>query len=275
MAHSPLRVGLIGAGGNTRAKHIPGLRALPGVEITAVCNRRPESTAAAAREFGVPRTFERWEDLVADPDIDAVVIGAWPYLHCPATLACLAAGKHVLTEVRMACNAAEALQMLEASRKHPDLIAQVVPSPYGLKGDAVVRDLVASGFLGELREVQVYSFGGVLADPATPLSWRQDAALSGVNMLNLGILHEALMRGCRRRCACWPRRTPSRRRASTHRAVFGDRWKRRTACRCWLFWKAAPVPSTNSAARRRSDRGRASVSTAPTACFTMTSPRVS
>ena len=194
MAHSLLRVGLIGAGGNTRAKHIPGLRALAGVEITAVCNRRPESTAAAARDFAVPRIFERWEDLVADPDIDAVVIGAWPYLHCPATLACLAAGKHVLTEARMACNAAEALQMREAARTHPKLVAQIVPSPFGLKGDALMRDLIASGFLGELREVQVYSFGDALADPATPLSWRQDAALSGVNMLNLGILHETVSR---------------------------------------------------------------------------------
>src|SRR5947209_5295067 len=191
---SRLRIGLIGAGGNTRARHIPGLRALPDVEIMAVCNRRPESTAAAAREFGIPRTFDRWQDLVADPDIDAVVIGAWPYLHCPVTLAALAAGKHVLTEARMACNAAEARLMLAASRRHPNLVAQIVPSPYGLKGDAVMRDLLASGWLGELREVRVQSFTGALADPAAPLSWRQDAVLSGVNMLTLGILHETLMR---------------------------------------------------------------------------------
>ena len=57
MATERLRVGLIGAGSNTRLRHIPGLQALPGVEIVAVCNRRPESTAAIAREFGVPRTF--------------------------------------------------------------------------------------------------------------------------------------------------------------------------------------------------------------------------
>jgi predicted dehydrogenase len=194
MPHTPLRVGLVGAGANTRSKHIPGLRAVPGVEITAVCNRRAESTAAALREFAIPRAFERWQDLVADADIDAVVIGAWPYLHCPVTLAALAAGKHVLTEARMACNAAEARLMLAASRRHPNLVAQIVPSPYGLRGDAVMRDLIASGWLGEVREVQVYSFNGALADPATPLSWRQDAVLSGVNMLSLGILHETLLR---------------------------------------------------------------------------------
>ncbi|HZT83535.1 MAG TPA: Gfo/Idh/MocA family oxidoreductase, partial [Gemmataceae bacterium] len=101
MAQRPLRIGLIGAGANTRLRHIPGLRALPDVEIVAVVNRRPASTAAAAREYGIPRTFERWQDLVADRDIDALVIGTWPYLHCAITLAALEAGKHVLTEARM------------------------------------------------------------------------------------------------------------------------------------------------------------------------------
>ena len=194
MPHTRLRVGLVGAGANTRAKHIPGLRALPDVEIAAVCNRRPESTAAAAREFGIPRTFERWQDLVADPDLDAVVIGAWPYLHCPVTQAALESGKHVLTEARMACNAAEARLMLAASRQRPNLVAQIVPSPFGLKGDVVMRERIASGWLGQLREVRVTGLTGALADAAAPLSWRQDAVLSGVNMLTLGILHETLMR---------------------------------------------------------------------------------
>src|SRR5262245_20179168 len=147
MAPRSLRVGLIGAGGNTRLRHIPGLRALPDVRIVAVCNRRPESTAAVAAEYDIPRTFATWEDLVADPDIDAVVVGTWPYLHCPITLAALEAGKHVLTEARMSMNAAEAHRMLAASRAHPDLIAQLVPSPFGLKGDVVIRELIAEGFL--------------------------------------------------------------------------------------------------------------------------------
>ena len=114
MADQRLRIGLIGAGGNMRLRHIPGLRALPDVEIAAVCNRRPESTGAVAQEFGIPRTFEHWQDLVADPDVDAIVIGTWPYLHCPITLAALEAGKHVLTEARMSLNALEAHRMLDA-----------------------------------------------------------------------------------------------------------------------------------------------------------------
>jgi predicted dehydrogenase len=194
MAQHPLRVGLIGAGANTRLRHIPGLRGIADVAITAVCNRRPASTAAAAAEFGIPRTFERWQDLVADPDIDAIVIGTWPYLHCPIVLECLRAGKHVLTEARMSMNAAEAHQMLAAARQHPEVVTQIVPSPFGLRANDVLLDLIRAGYLGELREVQVTSFGASLADPAAPLSWRQDLALSGFNMLHLGILHETLLR---------------------------------------------------------------------------------
>jgi predicted dehydrogenase len=189
-----IRIGLIGAGGNTRLRHIPGLRAVAGVELTAVCNRRPESTASAAREFNIAKTHAGWEQLVADPDVDAVVIGTWPYLHCPITLAALAAGKHVLTEARLAMNAAEAHRMLKAARQHERLVTQVVPSPFGLKGHDVVKGLIAAGYLGELREVQVCSFNAALADPEAPLSWRQDAILSGYNMLTLGIIHETLLR---------------------------------------------------------------------------------
>jgi predicted dehydrogenase len=194
MTNQPLRVGLIGAGANTRLRHIPGLLALPDVNIVAVCNRRPESTAAVAREFGLPRIFAQWQDLVAADDIDAIVIGTWPYLHCPITLAAFEAGKHVLTEARLSMNASEAVQMLAAAQAHPKAVAQVVPSPFGLKGDAIMRDLINEGFLGELREVQVFGVNAALADPAAPLSWRQDAALSGFNMLSLGIVHETLLR---------------------------------------------------------------------------------
>ncbi len=189
-----LRIGLIGAGANTRSRHIPGFQAIAGVTLTAVCNRRPESTEAIAREYDVPRQYSRWEDLVADPEVDAVMIGTWPYLHCPITLAALEAGKHVLTEAHMAMNAAEAKRMLEAARAHPKLVTQVVPSPFGLKGHALMRSLIDGGFLGKLREVMVFGLTAALADPATPLSWRQDVHLSGFNMLNLGILQETLGR---------------------------------------------------------------------------------
>jgi predicted dehydrogenase len=94
----------------------------------------------------------------------------------------------------MAMDAAEARRMLEASRQHPELVTQVVPSPLGLRAHQVVVDLLADGFLGDLREVVVLGVSDAAADPQSPLHWRQSAAYSGLNMLSLGILHETLTR---------------------------------------------------------------------------------
>lgn len=194
MREGTLRVGIVGAGQITRSRHIPGFRALPDAVIAGVCNRHRESSARVAREFDIPRIYGSWEELVDDENIDAVVIGTWPYLHCPITLAALDSGKHVLTQARMAMNAREAQRMLDKSRERPEQVAMVVPSPYGLTGDAYVRHLIEDGFLGTLREIHVKGFSGELAETQRPLQWRQVAKYSGFNMLNLGILYETLMR---------------------------------------------------------------------------------
>ncbi|KAF7597909.1 MAG: hypothetical protein CGU28_15875 [Candidatus Dactylopiibacterium carminicum] len=189
-----IRVGIIGAGANTRAMHIPGLRAQPGVEIVSVANRSPESGTRAAAELGIPRVASHWRAVIDDPGIDAVMIGTWPYLHCPVTLAALAAGKHVLCEARMAMDADEARRMLIASRARPDLVAQLVPAPFTLGVDRTVQRLLREGVLGQLLSVEVRAFDGRFLDPAAPLSWRQDAELSGLNVMSLGIWYETLMR---------------------------------------------------------------------------------
>ncbi len=189
----PIRVGIVGAGANTRARHIPGLRAISGVEIVAVCNRSRHSSEKVAREFGIPKVYKHWRELIESPEIDAVVIGTWPYLHAPVTVAALEAGKHVLCEARMAMNAAEAREMFEASRRRPHLVAQVVPSPVSLHADATIQRLIAEGFLGEILAVEVQTHGGFV-DQTAPLHWRQEADFSGFNVLSLGIWYEAIMR---------------------------------------------------------------------------------
>ena len=88
-----IRIGVVGAGANTRLHHIPKLKKIAGVEIAAVVNRSRASSERAAKELGIPRVHDHWQDLVKDEGIDAVVIGTWPYLHCPITLAALEAGK--------------------------------------------------------------------------------------------------------------------------------------------------------------------------------------
>jgi predicted dehydrogenase len=194
MAVEVIRIGIVGAGANTRLRHIPGFRAVEGVEIVGVVNSTPESTKRAAQELRITRTYPDWQALVADDGLDAVMIGTWPNLHCEVTCAALDGGKHVLTEARMARNAVEAKQMLEASQRHPDLVAQIVPSPFGLAEHQLVLDLIADGFLGDLRELVVLGADNSFYDNTKPLHWRQDKHISGLNTLAMGILHETATR---------------------------------------------------------------------------------
>ena len=186
-------VGIVGAGANTTAKHIPLLQEIDGVEIMGVVNRSASSSDAVARRFGIPRTYDHWEQAVADPDTNAIVIGTWPYLHCPVTLAALAAGKHVLTEARMAMNADEALRMLKASEARPELVAQVVPSPITLFADATIQRLIAEEYIGQLLTVESRMRGGFI-DSTAPMHWRQNTELSGNNIMAMGIYYEAIIR---------------------------------------------------------------------------------
>ena len=154
----------------------------------------------------------------------------------------------------MSLNVAEARQMLEASRKHPNLVAQIVPSPFGLKGDAVIRELIDSDFLGTLREVQVSWLNPALADAAAPLSWRQDAGLSGYNTLALGIVHETALR--------WmppPVRVLAQAHAFIPSRIDPESGVRRAVgtpdhVQVLAILKRAPAPPISAAASLRSDR---------------------
>ena len=193
MAQETVKVGIIGAGGNTRSKHIPGLQAIDDVEIVGVCNRSQESSQRVADEFGIPKTYGNWQDAIADPDTNAIVIGTWPYMHCRATVAALRADKHVMCEARMAMNAKEAHIMRIASRQKTHLIAQIVPSPMTLRVDNTIKRLIAEGYIGDVLAIEARA-GGAFLDSEGPLQWRQDFDLSGLNIMSMGIWYEALMR---------------------------------------------------------------------------------
>lgn len=194
MAKHEIRIGIVGAGRNTREKHIPGFRQIDGVEIVGVVNSSAESTERVATQFEIPHTYGSWQQLLEDDEIDAVMIGTWPNLHCEVTCAALDAGKHVLTEARMARNAAEAHRMLQAAHDHPALVKHIVPSPFGLAQNDYVKELIDDGFLGELRELVVIGATDTFHDSTQPLHWRQDFELNGMNTLALGILHETALR---------------------------------------------------------------------------------
>lgn len=189
-----IRVGIIGAGGIVGSTHIPGLRRMPGVEIVAVANRSLESSRRAAQEFGIPRAYADWEQLLAADDIDAVLIGTWPYTHKTMTLAALETGRHVLCQARMANNASEARDMLAASRRHPNQVCMLVPSSSGYSIDRAMLSLIGGDLLGEILSVDVHRLQRGFANFGGELDWRHNAEYSGVNVLNVGAIYELMMR---------------------------------------------------------------------------------
>jgi predicted dehydrogenase len=189
-----IRVGIIGAGGIVGSTHIPGLRRMQGVEIVAVANRSLESSRRAAEEFGIPRAYADWEQLLAADGIDAVLIGTWPYMHRTLTLAALESGRHVLCQARMANNAAEAHEMLAASQRHPNLVCQLAPSSSGYRIDRALLGLLAGGQVGEVLSVEVQRLQRGFANFGGELDWRHNPEFSGYNVLNVGAIYESMMR---------------------------------------------------------------------------------
>ena len=188
----PIRIGIVGAGKIVRSEHVPRFRAIDGVELVAVANRTGASSRRAASELGVGRWYDDWRALVTDPGVDAVLVGAWPYLHEPVTVAALEAGKHVLTEARMAATGAEARSMLGAARDHPELVTMVVPSSFSLWADTTIERLLGYRAIGRLRHVRVTWNAGGIDDPGD--AWRRQRRYSGENVMALGIVYEAAAR---------------------------------------------------------------------------------
>ncbi|MBI5092184.1 MAG: Gfo/Idh/MocA family oxidoreductase, partial [Candidatus Hydrogenedentes bacterium] len=190
---TPLRIGIVGLGGICRSRHIPGLRRIEAVEIAAVANRTRESSERAAREFAIPVVSDSWESLVARGDLDAVLIGAWPYLHHPVSIAALESGKHVFCQARMALNYSEAKEM-RACAQRTGRVAMLCPVPIGLSVDATIARMLRDGALGAIRLVRAQSFSNAYASPGAPMNWRKDHRLSGLNMHTMGMFIEVVHR---------------------------------------------------------------------------------
>ena len=176
MENRTVRVGVIGAGTNTTKLHIPGFQAIDGVEVTGVVNRSRESSQRVADKFSIPKVYDTWDEAVTDPDIDAICVGTWPYLHHPIVLASLENGKHVMTEARMAMDAAQAYEMLEASLANPGLVTQVVPAPFTIAAEQTLKDLISEGYLGNLLSVDMVVDWGFV-NTSFLYTWRNNKAI--------------------------------------------------------------------------------------------------
>jgi len=184
-------IGFIGAGGIARARHIPGLNAIPGIRLIAVCNQSEQSSRKAAEEFGFEAVESDWRALIARDDVDAVFIGSWPNTHCQMSIEALQAGKHVFCQARMAMDLAEAQRMHQAAQARPELVSMLCPPPHRMPYEPFVRHMVRSGRIGELREVQVDCLDASCDDPSV-VSWRERVEISGKQVMQVGIWAETL-----------------------------------------------------------------------------------
>ena len=191
-----IRIGIIGAGEIFRSRHFPGLAKVKDAEVAAICNRSAASGRKIAKEFVLePDIMTDPHALIARKDIDAVMIGTWPYMHMPFVLESLDAGKHTWVQARMAMNLREAKAMYARSEE-TGLATQICQPPHALKGDYYMRHLITSGYIGDVRNVVVRSMKPDLIDPKTPLHWRQIGRYSGLNTMAVGMLVEFIHRWC-------------------------------------------------------------------------------
>lgn len=103
-----IRIAVLGAGGFARSAHLPNLRSLSDrFALQAVVTRTGHSATAVAKQFGAVYASTDYEAVLADPDVDAVIIATRHHLHGKLALAALQAGKHVLVEKPLALNTAE------------------------------------------------------------------------------------------------------------------------------------------------------------------------
>jgi len=118
MGHSRVervRAGVIGMG--MGRNHALAFRDLPEAELVAICDANPERAHQVAAEAQPTRVYTRSEELIADPEIDAVAVALPNFLHASVVIAALEAGKHVLCEKPLAMNAAEGERMVETARR--------------------------------------------------------------------------------------------------------------------------------------------------------------
>jgi predicted dehydrogenase len=145
---NPLRVGIIG-GGWPGERHSDGYQASGEAEIIAISDLEPVRRQAFAKQYNVTRQYSDYHDLLADPDIEAVSIALPNFLHAPASIAALKAGKHVLCEKPPATTYAEALAMAEAAKQAGRILV------FGLQrrftpGTEALRQHITAGHLGEI-----------------------------------------------------------------------------------------------------------------------------
>lgn len=154
-----IRVAMIGCGSITRYRHAPEYAAHPDVEIAAFADRHIERAEKLATQYGA-KAYDKWSDIVALKDIDAVSVCTSNVTHGPITIAALKSGKHVLCEKPMATSDEEAATMIETAERAGKFLMighnqRLAPSH--IKAKQILR----SGTIGDVVSFRTtFSHGG-------------------------------------------------------------------------------------------------------------------
>lgn len=180
MTNEPLRIGILGAARICELS-IVAPAAATGHRLVAVAARDPRRAATFAEAHGVERVHATYDDLLADPEIEAVYNPLANALHGEWNLRAIAAGKHVLSEKPFAANADEARQVADAAQAAGVMVLEAFHYPFHpLFGR--VQEIVASGELGTIQSVE-----SVLRMPAPAADDpRWSLELAGGAVMDLG-----------------------------------------------------------------------------------------
>jgi predicted dehydrogenase len=151
---SPVRVGVIGAGWWATFAHLPAIQSHPDAKLVAVQSRERAKAERIARDFGAQHACTGVEELLAIPELDAVIVASTPNAHFVQAKAALESGRHVLIEKPMTFTAAEAHELVElAALKKLQLL---ISCPWHFTAHGIeARRLIQSGALGEIKMISV------------------------------------------------------------------------------------------------------------------------
>jgi predicted dehydrogenase len=176
-----VRWGVLGVAKIATEKVIPAMQRGRHSEVTAIASRNADKARAAAAALGIPKAYGSYDDLLRDPDVDAIYNPLPNDLHVPWTTKAAERGKHVLCEKPIALTAAEARELMAARDRTGAKIQEafmVRTHPQWLK----VRDLVRDGAIGELRSI-LGAFSYFNRDPA---NIRNLPAAGGGALMDIG-----------------------------------------------------------------------------------------
>lgn len=160
-----MKIGIVGLGAMAN-QLAEAVLAGSGMELYALCTRNQGKLAACAARWGVARTFTDYDEMLADPALEAVMVVTPNYLHARMAIAALDAGKHVFCEKPPAVTAGEAGQMMEAARKNDRLLMYGLVFRFSPK-HAFIRQLRDAGLFGEFY----YGKAGIVRRAGEPGGW--------------------------------------------------------------------------------------------------------